>query len=323
MDVLLPASWHRIDGPPPHYHEVKLPFCRHAWLPFADIPGSFTLAGLYEDLNRSFPEGFFFRGCHPSISDLFRSYKLDTLRTGIDAVLDPGDSAHFESRKVLAALKRGGRHGVVEEVSPDSIHSGKFRALLAATPHAGKPQLRHVFRSSPSQASRCFVFSSFSGSWLACVTLSRQGVKAYHTELMLRSRYAPGDIMECLIAGISARLRDEGTEELSLGEVPFLLHQDDRRPLSWLEQLVFSAAPFFRHAYNYERLFYFKNKFRPRWRTMSLCAGPGVRFSPSFFAELAHSMGFVELLMHQTSLVPALFALTGRHAAAAHPASGQ
>jgi phosphatidylglycerol lysyltransferase len=129
MESLLPASWHRIEGTRPRYHEVKLPFSRHAWLPFADIPGSYNLFDLYEDLNKSFPDGFFIRGCHPDISDLFHSLRHDTLRTGIDAVLDLSNRAHFEGRKVLAALKRGARHGVVEEVSPHSIHSGRFSEL--------------------------------------------------------------------------------------------------------------------------------------------------------------------------------------------------
>lgn len=297
----LPASWHRIDGLHPRYYEVKLPFSRHAWLPFADIPGSYNLSDLYHELNDSFPEGFVIRGCHPEISDFFHSRQHDTFRTGIDAMLDLTDNTHFEGRKVQAALKRGWRHGVVEEVQPDAMHASQFKALFSASPHAGKPQLRHVFRSHPSQLFRCFVFSSFSGTWLACVTLSRRGAKAYHTELMLRSRHAPGDIMECLITEISRILRREGAEELSLGEVPFLRHEKDHKPLSLMEQLFFSAAPLFRHAYDYEKLYFFKNKFRPVWRTMRLCAGPGVQFSPSFLTELACSMGFVELLMHRSS----------------------
>jgi len=305
MNEPLPASWLRVDASRPRYHAVKLPFSRFTWLAFADIPGTYNLFDLYGDLHRSFPEGFVIRGCHPRIAGLFQSRRHDTFRTGIEAVLDLSDSAHFEGRKILAALKRGGRHGVVEEVSPGSINAGRFNALLAASPHAGKPQLRHVFRNHPSQASRCFVFSSSSGEWLGCVSLSRQGAKAYHTELMLRSRNAPGDIMECLIADTAAVLRREGVEELSLGEVPFMRHEEDRQPLSLLEQLVFSAAPMFRHVYDYEQLYFFKNKFRPAWRTMRLCAGPGVRFSPSFLLELASSMGFVELLMSGGLAAPA------------------
>jgi phosphatidylglycerol lysyltransferase len=297
MDASLPASWLRIDAPYPRYHAVKLPFSRFTWLAFADIPGTYNLFDLYRDLHRSFPEGFVIRGCQPDIASLLLSKRHDTFRTGIEAVLRLSDSLHFDGKKVRAALKRGWRHGVVEEVPLESVHSGQFNALLAASPHAGKPQLRHVFRSHPSQASRCFVFKSFAGSWLGCVTLSRQGAKAYHTELMLRSRNAPGDIMECLITEIGAILRREGAEELSLGEVPFMRHEDDHHPLSLLEQLFFSAAPLFRPAYDYERLYFFKNKFRPIWRTMRLCAGPGVQFSPSFLVELAYAMGFVELLV--------------------------
>ena len=297
MDTSLPASWLRTDAPSPRYHAIILPFSRFTWLPFADIPATYDLFDLYRDLKHSFPKGFVIRGCHPHISDWFHSLQHDTFRTGIEAVLDLSDSSHFDGKKVRAALKRGWRHGVVEEIPPEALHTDRFKALLASTRHAGKPQLRHVFRSDPLHTSRCFVFNSFAGNWLACVTLSRQGAKAYHTELMLRNGHAPGDIMECLITEISARLREEGAEALSLGEVPFLLHKDDQRPLSLLEQMVFSAAPIFRHAYDYEKLYFFKNKFQPVWRTMRLCAGPGVRFSPSFLTELAWSMGVVELLM--------------------------
>jgi lysylphosphatidylglycerol synthetase-like protein (DUF2156 family) len=297
MESLLPASWHRIDGLRPRYHTVQLPFSRHVWIPFADIPVAYDLVDLYRDLDISFSAGFVIRGCHPRLSELFHSRQHETFRTGIDAVLCLSDISHFEGRKVLAALKRGRRHGFVEEVPLDARHIDRFNDLFAASPHAGKPQLRHVFRSDPLQASRCFVFTSFSGNWLACMTLSRQGPKAYHTELMLRSRHAPGDIMECLIAETAATLRSDGAEELSLGEVPFMLHKEDHQPLSLLEQLFFSAAPLLRNAYNYERLYFFKNKFRPAWRTMRLCAGPGVQFSPSFLTELAWSMGVVELLV--------------------------
>lgn len=297
MDLLLPASWHRIVGSSAHYHAIKLSWSRHTWLPFADIPGTFDLFELYNDLNTTFPEGFVIRGCHPGISDLFVSRRHDTFRSGIEAVLDLSDSNHFTGRKVSAALKRGWRHGIVDEVPSEERYAARLSALLAESPHAGKPQLLHVFRHNPLQASRCFVFSSFSGEWLACMTLSRQGAKAYHTELMVRKKSAPGDIMECLIAETSARLRDEGAEELSLGEVPFKLHDGDQHPLSILEQLVFASAPLFRHAYDYERLFFFKNKFRPQWRTTRLCAGPGVWFSPLFLFELATLTGFFELLI--------------------------
>jgi glycosyltransferase 2 family protein len=305
MDLLLPASWRRIDSLSPRYHEVRMPFSGCAWIPFADVPASYDIFDLYSDLNASFPAGYVIRGCHPEISDWFLSRQHDTIRTGIEAVLELSDGSHFDGKKVKAALKRGWRQGFVEEVPIDALSSTRFTTLFSTSPHAGKPQLRHVFRSDPFHASRCFVFSSFSGNWLACVTLSRQGAKAFHTELMLRSRNAPGDIMECLITEISARLRDEGVAELSLGEVPFLRHETDHQPLSLLEQMLFAAAPLFSHVYDYEKLYFFKNKFRPIWRTMRLCAGPRVQFSPSFLAMMAHAMGLVELLIFGRAVVPA------------------
>lgn len=296
MGLLLPASWHLIAASCPRYHPVRFILSRHTWLPFADIPGTFSLSDLYDDLKQSFPEGFVIRGCHPAISDLFVSKQHDTFRTGIDAVLVLSDRSHFEGRKVQASLKRGWRHGAVEEVLPDAVHAERYRDLLAASPHVRKPQLRHLFRTHPLHASRCFVFSSFTGNWLACLTLSRRGERAYHTELMLRRKEAPGDIMECLITETASRLRQEGAAELSLGEVPFLLHAHDHQPLNLLEQLFFAVAPVFSHVYDYESLYAFKNKFCPVWRTMRFCAGPGVKFSPTFLSELAWSMGLVELL---------------------------
>ncbi|TCD48500.1 phosphatidylglycerol lysyltransferase domain-containing protein [Chlorobium sp. N1] len=301
MHTELPSSWRWVDDAAPRYHEVQLPLSRLAWLPFADIPRSYDLFSLYADLNDAYPEGFVIRGCPPGMSDLFLSLEHETFRTGIDALIDLTDRSHFEGKKVLASLKRGWRHGRVEEVPIENVCAKRFGALWSSTPHAGTPRLRNVYRSDPAHASRCFIFRSCSGEWLACMTLSRRGKNAYHTELMLRSTDAPGDIMECLIAETAEQLRSEGVGELSLGEVPFLLHEEDLQPMSLLERVLVVAAPLCRHAYDYEGLYAFKNKFRPRWRTMRLCAGPGVSFTPSLLVELAYAMGFIELFTHSTA----------------------
>ena len=299
MSARLPSSWLRVDAIKPWYHEVRLPISGHAWLPFADIPRSFDLETMYEDLNASFPGGFVIKGCPPEVSELFVSLKHDTIRTGIDAQLDLSDAIHFEGEKIVASLKRGGRHGTVEEISIDLEHSRRhLEEVLSASPHAGKPQLKNVFRIEPSRTSRCFAFRSFSGKWLAFATLSRNTKNFYQTEMLVRDRNAPGDIMECLIAEMASTLRSEGVSELSLGEVPFMLHPADVQPLTVMERLVFSGVKFCRHAYDYQGLYFFKNKFRPAWRTLRLCGGPGIQFTPLLISELACSMGFVDLLAH-------------------------
>lgn len=309
MSAPLPSSWLRVDAIRPRYHEVRLPLSGLTWLPFADIPRSFDLATIYEDLRASYPGGFVIKGCPPGFSEVFAELRHDTIRSGIDAVLDLSDNTHFDGRKVVAALKRGQRHGSVVEVFLGEGHSGQFEGLLSASPHAGKPQLRHVFRVDPSHSARCFVFRDPSGKWLALATLSRKTKTVYQTELLVRDRNAPGDIMECLIAEMAAALRSEGASELSLGEVPFMLHSADRQPLTMMEQLVFSSVRYCRYAYDYQGLYSFKNKFRPSWRTLRLCAGPGIQFTPLLISELASSMGFVDLLV---SSLPR-FTPAGRH----------
>ncbi|NTV02128.1 MAG: hypothetical protein HGB04_05000 [Chlorobiaceae bacterium] len=72
-----------------------------------------------------------------------------------------------------------------------------------------------------------------------------------------------------------------------------------------MESLIVSAVTFCRHAYDYRGLYFFKNQFRPAWRTMRLCGGPGLQFTPLIIAELACSMGFVELLVQGWSGNPA------------------
>jgi phosphatidylglycerol lysyltransferase len=122
-----------------------------------------------------------------------------------------------------------------------------------------------------------------------------------HTELMLRHRHAPGDIMECLVSGIADILKNEGEMEWSLGEVPFLMNQGPEEEISPLERLMVSLVAELRHAYDYEGLYRFKNKFAPRWRPVMLCSSQEP--TPLMLAGLSFAMGFTTLLLHQSLLL--------------------
>lgn len=298
MHELLPLSWTRIHGIRPVYRDIALPFSRTRWISYADIPHDYTLQILYEDLSRSYPDGYVFRGSTPSTSTFFSERNCMTLRTGAEAVLEL-NSAHLERKTVLSSLVRSGRQGSVTEIPLNDANQQLFEQFRCETKHAHKPQLHHLFREKPSRACRCFVFRAYSGEWLAAMTLSMRGELAVHTELMLRHRSAPGDIMESLVAGIFEILKGEGVREWSLGEVPFMmLMQNPAEPLTPVEQLMVSLVSNWKHAYDFEGLYRFKNKFAPLWRPVMLCTN--TRLSPFMLAQLAVSMGFTDILTHES-----------------------
>ncbi|NTU59056.1 MAG: DUF2156 domain-containing protein [Chlorobiaceae bacterium] len=221
-----------------------------------------------------------------------------TLRTGAEAVLDLQGS-HLERKTVQSSLMRGRKQGVVEEIELTDGNMLRFEQFHAETTHGGKPQLQHVFRGQPSRRCRAFVFRTFGGQWLGAMTLSPRGNLEMHTELMLRRRNAPGDIMECLVAGIFETLRSENMGEWSLGEVPFMtLTQGSTDLLTPMEQLMVGIVSRCKHAYDFEGLYRFKNKFSPKWRPITLC----VSEEPTtlLLTELAVAMGFAGLLVHES-----------------------
>ncbi|WP_040433629.1 phosphatidylglycerol lysyltransferase domain-containing protein [Chlorobium ferrooxidans] len=298
MHELLPLSWIRIHGIRPVYRDIALPFSRTRWISYADIPYDYTLQILYEDLSRSYPDGYVLRGCTPSTGTFFFERSCMTLRTGAEAVLELNRS-HLERKTVLGSLARGARQGEVTEILMNEANQHHFEQFRRETKHAHKPQLRHLFRENPSRACRCFVFRSCSGQWLAAITLSARGLTEVHTELMLRHRSAPGDIMESLVAGIFEILKSEGFLEWSLGEVPFMmLMQNPEEPLTPIEQLMVSLVSNWKHVYDFEGLYRFKNKFAPLWRPVMLCTNRNL--SPFMLAQLAVSMGFTDILTHES-----------------------
>ncbi len=308
MHELLPLSWTRIDSLRPIYRTITLPLSGITWITYADIPRNYSFEILHEDLTASYSDGYVFRGCTQKMSNYFAASHCSILRTGAEAVLDL-HSSHIEKKTVVSSLVRGKKQGVAEEIALSDLHQKHFEQFRRETTHAGKPQLHHLFRELPSRISRCFVFRAFSGKWLAAITLSQRGKVEMHTELMLRHRNAPGDIMECLVAAIFELLRHEGMREWSLGEVPFIqLMQSSEEVLTPMEQLMVSLAHRCKHAYDFEGLYRFKNKFAPIWRPVMLCTNTTP--TPLMLVELAFSMGFTNLLMHESfvhSLKPFYF----------------
>jgi hypothetical protein len=298
MQTLLPLSWARAHVTRPDYRDVTLPFSRIRWITFADIPHDYSLEVIYKDLKLSYPEGFVIRGCSIPMAEYFASGIGQTVKTGAEAVLDL-QGTHLEHPSVAGPAGRALKRGSVVEVEMDEASRKKLELFRKETRHAGKPQLQYVFRAKPSSACRCFVFKSDSGEWLAVMTLSGRGTMEVHTEVMLKRHDASADIMEGLIAGIYKILRAEGIREWSLGEVPFaMLMQSSEELLAPLERLMVSMTSLWKHAYDFEGLYRFKNKFKPEWRPVMLCSNS--ELSPLMLAELAITMGFTDLMLHES-----------------------
>ena len=294
----LPLSWSRIGSIRPVYHTTTLPLSRTPWITWADIPLSYSMPLVQEDIFHTFPNGFVFRGCPAHTAALFIAQGCRTLRTGAEAVLDLEDDRHLKQKRVRGSLARGGRHGTVHEITLNEPNLSRLAELRMETTHAGKPQLVHLFRNRISRDCRCFVFQAHGGEWLGAMTLSTRGERETHTELLLRHRNAPGDIMECLVSDIFDRLRHEGQKELSLGEVPFIPEQASEKSATPLEQFMVSLMEGMKHAYDFEGLYRFKNKFAPHWRPVMLCST--AEPTPLLLAELAMAMGFSDLVMHES-----------------------
>ncbi|NTV98717.1 MAG: DUF2156 domain-containing protein [Chlorobiaceae bacterium] len=298
MQELLPLSWTRIEGIRPIYRDITLPLSRMRWISFADIPYDYSLQILYEDLLPTYPEGFVLRGCPPSMARFFREMKCGIMRTGSEAVLNLREP-HLKRKTIAGSLIRGKKQGFVEELILNESNRQLLRDFRKKTMHAEKPQLKHLFREDPDPGSRLFIFRNYDGIWLAAMTLSRRGRSEMHTELMLRNKDAPGDIMESLVAGIFGILGSEGIQEWSLGEVPFVFPGEIMiSPPDTTETLMLSLASCSRHAYDFRSLYRFKNKFAPVWRPVMLCADTVP--SALMLGELAIAMGFSDLLLHQS-----------------------
>jgi phosphatidylglycerol lysyltransferase len=298
MHGLLPLSWIRVQGSRPAYRDIELPLSRVCWVTFGDIPYGYSNQCLYDDIHTSYPEGFVIRGCSMSMAEVFRDNQCETIRTGAEAVIDL-HGRHLEKPSIARLIRQARKRGMVTEMPMSEETSSMLMDFHRETRHAGKPQLEHLFRTPPTAGCRCFIFLAPSGKWLAALTLSRRGLFEVHTELMLKHAEASSDIMEALIAGVFGVLRSEGVREWSLGEVPFfMLMQASHEQLSPLERLMAAMASLWKHAYDFEGLYRFKNKFDPVWRPVMLCAKPAV--TPILLADLARSMRFIDLLIHES-----------------------
>jgi hypothetical protein len=205
----------------------------------------------------------------------------------------------MEKESIKKQVKANHKLGRTKEIQLNAHNHKKLLQLKTHARHASKPQLMHVFRDVLDPDIRRFVFEDHHNMWHGALTIIKRTCHAYNVEVILKHQQANFGIMETLIHDVFYQLKEEGVSEFSLNEVPFsCLEEQSRDQLSEKEKLILSVGRLMKPSYNYDGLYYFKNKFEPEWRNIYLCASREI--DTLMLTEMAFKMGYVDLVIHQT-----------------------
>ncbi len=269
----IPLSWLRSNAPLSRFKSVKLPLSGLRWIHSAGIPYDFSFEDVYAELVERFGDGILIRGCRTEIARFLTERGFGAVRTGVHAVID------LENRltPVMEIPKRAGRNGGVVEIPFTESAAERVSRFWSISSHGRKPRLRYLFHTAFVPQTRCFVYRTFEDRWFGAVTVSMSSEFRVHTEMILRDKEAPPGVMETIFLEIMDTLKGEGFKELSLGEVPFVSCGFDADAAiasgQYIkERFLYCAGHLFKYAYNFKSLFRFKNKFRPSWEPVYICA---------------------------------------------------
>jgi hypothetical protein len=299
----LPLSWARSAIAVPKLDIVDLPYSSINWIPTAEIPQSLSFNQLFQDHLSKLENGFVLQNCNLELRDFLISKGNQAALMGAEAQLN---LPLQPKRSLKALISRGLRHGAVKELPFNAANRQKFDLLLQHSAARQGQQLAFIERAEFDQSTRCFVFES-NHQWLAAATLSSPSSKSFHTEMILRHKQSPNGVMEALISHIAINLAHEGQKVLSLGAVTPMppsysseLFSHHRHPQEqWLRsQTLFRLGRALNFAFNARGLWHFKNKFKPAWRPLYICATPSLTWAT--LAGIAHNTGYFKLI--QSSL---------------------
>ncbi len=296
-NVEIPQSWVRVPDSEIKIHNVVLKLSGFVWQPFAETPFGMRFGEIVQQQPYT---RLAYRGCPPQTADYLQAHGFKRLCSGMEAVLKLAD--HTWKRSSLRELSRRGlRFGHTKEFLGTAENAAiNTEKLFENSRYATRPKLQYLFRLAPDHATRCFYFCSNSGEWLAAITLSIKNPRFIATELLLRRSNAPIGVMEALVEYTAEALASEGFEYWSLGEVPFYqLGQKSH----WLEPLYMTVGRMMRFAYNYRGLHAFKDKYRPLWRPVYLCAKPEINLL--LLADMTFTSGFFRLATKVVAEIPA------------------
>ncbi|VAX25974.1 hypothetical protein MNBD_IGNAVI01-1604 [hydrothermal vent metagenome] len=270
----LPLSWiYSVNKKESNY--VKLGHSTY-WLYSCTIPNFSCITEILNRLSDTPNTNFIIRGCSKEISDHLANHGFSSILTGKEATIDL-DKDPFKKGSLRELVRRGLKKGRIEEMEFSEGSVKKLEELRLHWAHSNEPQLKYLFVDKFIPGTRLFAFIDKAGIWQGAILTSPNSPTKIQTELLLRRKSASIGTMEALVNFIFQKFREEGFLEWSLGEVPFVVEMNNFPFLS-KGYLLNKTGRMLKYAYNYEGLYFFKNKFAPRWNDIYLCAKPKVKF---------------------------------------------
>ena len=197
---------------------------------------------------------------------------------GKEAILN-FDGKHFEKKKLKSSIKHGAKFSFTEEIGLTQNNLVRFDHLKNNCAIGNRPRLKNFFNDRFTHGTRLFVQKDGTGKWIAAILVSFPRREEVLLNLMLRMKNSLNGAMETLIYNVFNILKDEGYNEWSLSDVPFIIYKDYS---SVKESLFNITGRRLKYAYNYDGLYQFKNKFNPVWEDVYLCGNPSVSIKSLF-----------------------------------------
>lgn len=245
------------------------------WFTLARVPYGYNLIKFLKEYLYTSNEGILIDGCNKGIAYELSDNGYEILKIGKEAIFDL-QYDHFNKKSLKELIRRGNRGKQFEEI-PFSIEiRDRLRKFRYECAHGKEPQLKYLFNDEFEPLNRLFVIKDDIDFWNGAFMLSHKEKNYAQTELILRRKNAAVGVMEALIYFIFNKLKKEGYEYWSLGGVPFTVYEDT---FFTKEGVINFIGRKLRFAYNYEGLFFFKNKFSPIWIDYYFCVKPKLTLS--------------------------------------------
>jgi len=271
---MLPFSFCRYDEDKPILFLIDLNK-KTKWLTFARLPYGYNHTELLEEYPHTFNEGILIDGCNEGIAYELSNNGYEILNTGKEAILNL-QYDHFKKKSLKELIRRGNRGKQFEEIPYSIEMRDRLQKFKRECAHGKEPQLKYLFNDEFEPFNRLFVIKDDlllreKDFWYGAFMLSNKEKNYAQTELILRRKHAPVGVMEALIYSIFNKLKEEDYEYWSLGAVPFTVYEDT----FFTKEGVFNfIGRRLRFAYNYQGLYFFKNKFNPTWLNYYYCVKP-------------------------------------------------